>query len=352
MTQRSVRAGRHIAIVAGLATALCCASVLTARPAQAVTLDELQAKVDEAAKAYDDATQRVNELNAKADEQQAKIAEIQQQLPAQQEKASEAMRSQYKMQQNTPGLVSLLLSSSDFSDFLTTYQYIDAIQADNVQQADQLAKMQQELVGSQQQLEVAQAEATQEQQNAEQAMNQAQQALSDLNQQMIAQQKAEEESKAQADAQAAASAAAAQQQDQAAADQQAAQEEEQKAEQQPQQSNPNAEDGSEVESDGEWMFGSASAYSPSDNTGGNATASGELLTWDSVTVAVPISQRYLLGRTVQIRYNGKTVNAKVTDVGGFAAYGRALDLAPGVWKAFGFSSTGSWGVRNVQYRFL
>ena len=100
------------------------------------------------------------------------------------------------------------------------------------------------------------------------------------------------------------------------------------------------------------MIGKASAYSVADNTGGNATASGEILTDDSVTVAVPISQRYLLGRSVQIRYNGKTVTARVTDVGGFAPYGRALDLAGGVWKAFGFSSPGAWGVRAVQYRFL
>ena len=100
------------------------------------------------------------------------------------------------------------------------------------------------------------------------------------------------------------------------------------------------------------MIGSASAYSPESNTGGNATASGETLTESSMSVAVPASQRYLLGRTVQIRWNGKTVNAKVTDTGGFAAYGRVLDLAPGVYKAFGFSSANAWGVRAVQYRFL
>ena len=31
---------------------------------------------------------------------------------------------------------------------------------------------------------------------------------------------------------------------------------------------------------------------------------------------------------------------------------RVLDLQPGVWKAFGFSSCNAWGLRTVSYRFL
>ena len=108
----------------------------------------------------------------------------------------------------------------------------------------------------------------------------------------------------------------------------------------------------DVETDGEWMCGLASGYDVDNNTGGSATASGSILTSDSVTVAVPASQRYLLGRTVEIRYGGKTITATVTDTGGFASYGRVLDLAGGCWKAFGFSSCYDWGVRAVQYRFL
>ena len=100
------------------------------------------------------------------------------------------------------------------------------------------------------------------------------------------------------------------------------------------------------------MIGYASAYSVADNTGGDSTASGDILTDDSMTVAVPLSQSYLLGRTVQIRYGGRTITATVNDVGGFAQYGRVLDLAGGCWKAFGCSSPHEWGVRAVQYRFL
>ena len=81
-------------------------------------------------------------------------------------------------------------------------------------------------------------------------------------------------------------------------------------------------------------------------------ASGIALTHQSVTVAVPEDKSYLVGSICEICYNGKVVIATVTDTGGFAKYGRALDLAPGVYKAFGASSYTDWGTRNVYYRFI
>lgn len=103
--------------------------------------------------------------------------------------------------------------------------------------------------------------------------------------------------------------------------------------------------------DGTWLTGAASGYTLSP-TGPNITASGIELTHSSVTVAVPASQSYLLGSIVEICYDGKVVIATVTDTGGFAGYGRALDFAPGVFKAFGASTPEEWGVRTVSYRFL
>lgn len=113
------------------------------------------------------------------------------------------------------------------------------------------------------------------------------------------------------------------------------------------------EDGGVVVTQDEgWQTGLASAYTLADNTGWDATASGVKLTEYSMTVAVPANRLDLIGRTVEIYYNGMTVTAKVTDTGGFASMGRALDLAGGVWRAFGATSTDNWGVRTVSYRFL
>ncbi len=110
--------------------------------------------------------------------------------------------------------------------------------------------------------------------------------------------------------------------------------------------------------DGSWSSGVASAYAIASNDDGkgnfgvSTTASGISLHGGSVTVAVPASQSYLLGSIVEICYDGKVVIATVTDTGGFAKYGRVLDLAPGVYQALGASSYSDWGTRTVYYRFL
>lgn len=110
--------------------------------------------------------------------------------------------------------------------------------------------------------------------------------------------------------------------------------------------------------DGTWSSGRASAYSVATNDDGSGnfgvstTASGRSLSNSGITVAVPASQKHLLGRAVEICYDGKVVVATVTDTGGFAALGRSLDLALGVCSAFGAGTVDSWGVRTVYYRFL
>ena len=108
------------------------------------------------------------------------------------------------------------------------------------------------------------------------------------------------------------------------------------------------------ESDG-WTLGSASAYSHADNDDGkgnfgtDVTASGVPLSSEGLTVAVPESQAHLLGHAVALRYGETIIVATVTDTGGFESYGRALDLAPGCWKAFGVTDVHDWGVRSVYY---
>ena len=342
MRLRSAHAKARATIVAGLATALLCSSALAPASAYAATADELQNRVDAATQAYGDASAKVSELQAKIDESQAKIDEVNAELPEQRERAEQSLSSLYKMQQGTPGLVSLLLSSDSFADFFTTYQYLNAVQRSNTDALAELNRMEGELSAAQQTLQAAKDEASAQQQQAQTSMTEAQTALDELNAQIAAQAAAEAAAQAQTQAQSQAASGSSQAASSPAASAPSAST----------PSNPSATDGSEVKSDGEWMIGMASAYSVDSNTGGNATASGDELTDDSMSVAVPLSQRYLLGRSVQIRYGGKTITAVVNDVGGFAAYGRVLDLAGGCWKAFGCSSASDWGVRAVQYRFL
>ena len=104
-----------------------------------------------------------------------------------------------------------------------------------------------------------------------------------------------------------------------------------------------------------WKSGVASAYGGSTDPGcGSITANGSRVTESSMGVAIPLAwgRRDLLGHKVMISYGGKTVTATINDLGGMGGGSRALDLQPGVWRAFGFNSCNSWGIRTVKYKIL
>lgn len=112
------------------------------------------------------------------------------------------------------------------------------------------------------------------------------------------------------------------------------------------------------DSDKGWSSGVASAYGGSTDPytpNPGITATGAVCNDSSMGVAVPMSwPRYwqYYGRTVEIAYNGITVLATINDCGYMGGGSRSLDLQPGVWKAFGFTSCADWGLRTVSYRIL
>lgn len=327
-------AQKSFAVRAGLTAAL---ALTLAMPgvARATSLSELQASIDESNGAYNTAVAHANELQEQIDANEARLTQIEEELPAKKDAAAKSLRVSYKMQAGSGDLIQLLLSSEDFNEVISTLQYLEKITSHNNAAVEDLAQATDELEQVQSALASQKAQVDSEVQSALASLTEANDARDQYEAQMAAQQAA--------------------QMRQAAVQQQSA--EQQGSEQQDASGSDSAikSDSSasqDVETDGEWMCGLASAYDVDNNTGGSATASGSILTSDSVTVAVPASQRYLLGRTVEIRYGGKTITATVTDTGGFASYGRVLDLAGGCWKAFGFSSCHDWGVRAVQYRFL
>ena len=121
---------------------------------------------------------------------------------------------------------------------------------------------------------------------------------------------------------------------------------------------PDAGSGSGGSSESGWKTGIASAYGGSTDPytpNPGRTATGAVCDDWSMGVAVPMAwpnYRSYFGRTVEISYNGRTVYATVNDCGGMGGGSRSLDLQPGVWKAFGYSSCQAWGLRSVSYRFL
>lgn len=330
-----LHAQKSFAVRAGLTAAL---ALTLAMPgvARATSLSELQASIDESNGAYNTVVAHANELQEQIDANEARLAQIEEELPAKKDAAAKSLRVSYKMQAGSGDLIQLLLSSEDFNEVISTLQYLEKITSHNNAAVEDLAQATDELEQVQSALASQKAQVDSEVQSALASLTEANDARDQYEAQMAAQQAAQVRQ------------AAAQQQ--APTQQQAAEQQGASGGDSANKSDSSASQ--DVETDGEWMCGLASGYDVDNNTGGSATASGSILTSDSVTVAVPASQRYLLGRTVEIRYGGKTITATVTDTGGFASYGRVLDLAGGCWKAFGFSSCYDWGVRAVQYRFL
>lgn len=329
----TLHAQKSFAVRAGLTAALAL-SLAMPGVARATSLSELQGRIDESNEAYNTAVARATELQDQIDANEARLAQIEEELPAKKDAAAKSLRVSYKMQAGSGDLIQLLLSSEDFNEVISTLQYLEKITSHNNAAVEDLAQATDELEQVQSALASQKAQVDSEVQSALASLTEANDARDQYEAQMAAQQAAQVR-------QAAAQQALAQQ----VADQQGGSGSDSAT-----KSDSSASQ--DVETDGEWMCGLASAYDVDNNTGGSATASGAILTGDSVTVAVPASQYYLLGRTVEIRYGGKTITATVTDTGGFASYGRVLDLAGGCWKAFGFSSCYDWGVRAVQYRFL
>ena len=105
-----------------------------------------------------------------------------------------------------------------------------------------------------------------------------------------------------------------------------------------------------------WITCVAYAYSIADNDppGSTSTASGIPLDDSKPSVALPMSQNSSAhyGDLIEIRYNGMSVIATVTDCGYMGNGSRGLDLSTAVYRAFGFSSPNSWGLRTVSYRYL
>lgn len=104
--------------------------------------------------------------------------------------------------------------------------------------------------------------------------------------------------------------------------------------------------------EGDWQTGKCTAYDPVAIGASGQTASGIMLNNNVPTVAAPVEHRELLGRQVELEYNGTTVVATITDLGEFASYGVAFDFAPGTFRAFGASTAEEWGAHEVRYRYL
>lgn len=325
------------------------------------TLDDASAQLDAISAEYNDLQTEINNLDAEIATTTQKVQEAQQAMLDGQKVLGDAVLAEYKSDGGL-SLVNIVLTSESISDFVTNMTYYTAIQED-------------------------QAEIIEEQRQLNETFNAA---LDDLNTQRDSQQavldqaeaKKAEAEKVVSDASAKVSSIKESQAALAALQAKAAQVGQTQQDSNQQQAvspdwntnvdrpaasggvtdsgNNNSSGGSNSSSDSSkgWKSGLASAYGgSSDPSVSNPahTASGAICNDSSMGVAIPMSwsnYRSYFGRAIEIKYGGKTVVATINDCGGLGGGARSLDLQPGVFKAFGFSTCQAWGVRTVSYRIL
>lgn len=373
----------RIACMAGLTAVLGCAGAFApfvqaaaAAPSTEAELAAITAQVRDAASQHSEAVASAAELDRQISEQAAQIVQIEQEvIPAQRAAAAEATASLYKMRESAGSIISMLVSSSSFSDFITQMKYFSVIQDENVRAVNELERTRDDLNARLAELSAAKDEAVAQEQRASDALDQvsaAQQALEERAQSedaeeaaaaraaadeaaAVQQQMQQEAASAGQNSSSAGESTGAAQQDQAQTDTStsggfASTEESGSTAQTP--ASPQAPSEPEVSApedtssdDSGWLTGVASYYGLGDGLMGGTTASGDTVTETSMGIAM---LNVPLGTMVEIRYNGKSVVAVVNDRGPYA-HGRVIDMQPAVARALGFISV---GVGTVEYRFL
>ena len=141
--------------------------------AQAATYEELQQQVEDSTAAYEQAMDHVEKVQGQIDANEERIAQIEAELPAQRERAAGSLRTLYKLQQSSGGLIDVLLDSDDFNSFIATLTYLERIQSKNFSELEDLAALDAELREAKDTLKANKALADQELENARTAQQEA-----------------------------------------------------------------------------------------------------------------------------------------------------------------------------------
>ena len=333
-------------IAQGILSLLLCATLICSTTPQVVRAEEgleaLENAAIEASEKYAQAQQELDDLNKKVEDNQSKLKDLEAKLPEAREDSAEAMRLNYKLLQSQPNLIGLILSSRDFSDFLSTLSYINAINDSNFEKIQHLIQMESQLTQMRDTLRSQQSNVAAKTKEAATAQANAQAAIEAARKRAM-QRAAEAKAKWEAEQ----AAAAAERANASGGVTHATSD----ANNTSTSTTPNSNNASSTNypsnvgsGGGEWKYVGASVYGNGDGFMWGTTASGDTVTPTSMGVAM--KRPMPLGTTIEINYNGRTVRAVVNDRGPFIA-GREIDLQPAVADALGFD-----GVGTVSYRVV
>lgn len=179
----------HVKIV--IASALAFSLVLGSASPLVAYADE-QSAVEATSADYNTALDEYNKLQDEIEENKAQIKELQIKLPEQRKSAAKAIRSMYKLHQGSPNLLTLILSTDDFKQFISMVACLDSVQNKNFSALDELAAMQDDLNLRTKQLDEQEKEAKLKLDASKEAMDKAIKARQEAQARALAQQKAEE----------------------------------------------------------------------------------------------------------------------------------------------------------------
>ena len=165
--------------------------------------DEFQQEIERTAREYEEAKAAVASAKQALEENRARLSELEREIPLQQERSDSAARELYKIEQQSGGIVELLLSSESYFDFLTNLEYVSRATDANIHEISRLSAMKAEFDEKQSALKQAKRDADENADKANAALEAAKEARRE------AQRRAQEEARRQAEEAAVAAAAAA-----------------------------------------------------------------------------------------------------------------------------------------------
>ena len=329
---KGARRGMRAAGAIGAATALALSLWSVPATAHAADLESLQNAAIKAGEDYQAAVDKSNELQGKIDENDQRISELEAQLPEQKQKAAAAIRSHYKFQQDQANLISLLLTSDSFSEFLSTAQYFTTITSSNLdakEEADQTASAAEEKAKEDQAAKQAAYEAAVAQGTQDSDTNAALQAAASKSADTSSDSSSSSSSTSTSSGNGSSSSSSSSKGSSSSSSG---------------SSSKGSGSSSSSSSSASYKYVQASMYGEGDGFMYGTTASGDTVTPTSMGVAMKTMP---LGTVIEITYNGRTVRAVVNDRGPYAG-NRQIDLQPAVAHALGFDGVGTVGYRVVS----
>lgn len=158
-----------------------------------MTAYELQQEIELRQSAYAAAREEVDRAASEIEDLQGRISKLEQEIPKQQERSGNALREQYKFQQQSAGIVGLLLGAETFHEFIAGVEYMSRISDANADEIDRLSQLKSEIVAERDNLRTAQHDAEAKAEEARSAMEAAQEAQAEV------QRRIEEEARLQAE---------------------------------------------------------------------------------------------------------------------------------------------------------